>query len=124
MTHTKAYAVLSASKSHQFEVFLAANDRWGKPVDVTTYQTHVVRVRRAVCALTGGGCTQYQANGYWGGVAEPTTVLRAWYSGAGAQDGAEQVLLDALAAYGVACDQEVVGFLLDGSWYVVRGGGA
>lgn len=85
----------------QFRVFLAHNDREGRPLP----EARVLAWRDEVlAAFPGGGATTYEAVGRWAGQAEPTTVVEALVLAA-YEDETDAALRHVLTGYRDACAQ-------------------
>lgn len=100
-----------ASPTSTIEVYVPNRDRDGRVIH--NHEHWVDLVTKAVCALTGGGATVYEATGVWRGSYEQTTIVRGAYP---AGDDLAPVV-DALGAFAEETHQHVSGFTLDGVWY-------
>ncbi len=110
------------------EVYVAARDCDG--VGIRDYAGWVRQVEQAVCALTGGGCTTYEAVGTWDGRKESVTIvrgalsgcpgLRALRGGSGPDRAIDELLGPVLRDYATKTNQEAAGLTVNGEWYCVR----
>lgn len=98
-----------------FEAYVPNRTRDGAVVH--NHAQWVRLVEDAVCGLTGGGCTTYEARGRWGQTYEQTTIVRGtapWLAQLAAH-----ALVETLGRFADECQQDVAGYTLDGEWYYV-----
>jgi len=92
------------------EAYVPNRDREGKLIH--NHENWVRIVETAVCELTGGACTSYDARGVWRGAYEHCVVVRGTTVGVDYQP-----LINALGAFAIETKQELAGFTVDGQWY-------
>ena len=110
---------LSSYTTVTVEAYVAAKDRDGNLLDSKVYAAAVASVEHAMCELTGVACTSYGAQGVWRGVHEPVRVIRGSVPAARIHDALDSMAA-VLGAVGVATNQDVSGFTVDGEWYAAE----
>lgn len=100
------------------EAYVPAKDRHGRLIGSDEWASAIASVERAVCSVTGGGCTSYGAHGVWAGSREPVRVVRGSFP---VHRRAEAVaaVSAAVGVFAAETNQEAAGFTLDGEWYWV-----
>ena len=97
------------------EVYVAGTTKNGD--EVFFFDTWVNNIRHTLCRLSGG-CTELEATGYWGSQGEPVTILRC-HTTRYALSANAATIKQVLVQYGQECEQEAVGFTLNGEFFVI-----
>lgn len=126
LTHLPIISLLGGKPLHQdaltFEVFIGSQTKNGDSVPdyiLNVWKNHVL----ALLVNASGGATTYNTNGHWKHSSdhvssEPVYVIRCHIERA-ALSAIASKLRQVLVQYGQECEQEAVGFTIDGEFLTI-----